>query len=276
MSREGIRKKAEDILAPIIRETPIVSDQLKDGEDLYAKYTGGLTHQTLKTNWNTINPKTGKKGFMTGCNAFVGWYSSKIGTIYLGGFPIEEDLRKAGMHHAWVKSSSGGQPRYGDICLHASGPHVSVSLDMVGGLWERLNAGQGGPKRGADVIDVSRGVWSQSALKGWVDIEAYFVQAEPVPDWLLGWWGGNVSGRHLLLLRPHPSGEMERIPPAGRHGTDVGHRRGRGNVRGHGRRRCDRPLALGIGGEVHVLGRDHGGDMERQVADQRREDVMRS
>jgi len=194
MGREGIRAKAETILAPITRQTPIFSNKLQGGEDFYARYTGGLTHQTLQNNWDTINPKTGKKGIMTGCNAFVGWYSRKIGTIYLGGFYIENDLRKVGMQHAWVRSSSGGHPRYGDICLHASGLHVSVSLDMLGGLWERLNAGQGGPNRGADVIDVSRDVWGPDTLKGWVDIEAYFPQAAPVPDWLLGWWEVEFRG----------------------------------------------------------------------------------
>ena len=150
MSREGIRAKAEKILGPIVKQTPIFSSQPKNGEDLYARYTGGLTHNTLQNNWNTINPKTGKKGIMTGCNAFVGWYSRSIGTIYLGSFYLEDDLRKAGMQHAWVISSSGGQPRYGDICQHASGLHTSVSLDMIGGNWPRLNAGQGGPGRGAD------------------------------------------------------------------------------------------------------------------------------
>ncbi len=186
--------KAEKILEPITRQVPIYSNQPKNGEDLYARYTGGLTHQRLQDNWNTINPKTGKKGIMTGCNAFVGWYSRAIGTTYLGGFPIEDDLRKVGMHHTWVKSTSGGQPRYGDICLHSSGLHVSVSLDFKGGDWARLNAGQGGPGRGADVIDVSTGVWNNGALKGWVDIEAYLAPAEPVPNWLLGWWEVEFRG----------------------------------------------------------------------------------
>lgn len=187
MSREGIRGKAETILDPIIKETPIFSNQPKNGKDLYARYTG-LTHQTLQNNWNTVNPKTGKKGIMTGCNAFVGWFSRMIGTTYLGGFYPEDELRKIGMIHAWVKGASGGQPHYGDICLHASGLHVSVSLDVKGGTWWRLNAGQGGPGRGADVIDVSSGAWVAGTLKGWVDLEAYFPTPEPVPDWLQGWW----------------------------------------------------------------------------------------
>src|SRR5438128_2367066 len=147
MAREPIREKAEKILTPILNETPIYSNKLKDGVDLYKRYTEGLTQQNLENNWNTVNPKTGKKGIKTGCNAFVGWYSRQIGTIYLGGFYLYDELRKVGMQHAWVRSSSGGQPRYGDICLHASGWHVSVSLDMVGGSWERVNAGQGGPGR---------------------------------------------------------------------------------------------------------------------------------
>ena len=180
MAREGIRKKAEAILDPITKQVPIYSDQKRNGVDLYARYTN-LTQTRLEEDWDTINKKTGKKGQLTGCNSFVGWYCGQLGTVNLGGIDIEANLRGAGMQHAWVKSSAGREPRYGDMCQHNSeGAHTSISLDMEGGSWPRLNAGQGGPGMRKDVIDVSRGAWASGVLKGWADIDS-LAKAEPVP-----------------------------------------------------------------------------------------------
>ncbi len=186
MAREGIRKKAEAILDPVTKQVPIYSDKPKNGVDLYARYTD-LSQKHLEKNWDTVQ-KNGKKGQMTGCNSFVGWYSRQLGTVYLGGIDIEADLRKAGMQHAWVRSSSGGKPRYGDMCQHAEVTHTSISLDMEGGTWPRLNAGQGGSGMRKDVIAISKGVWASGVLKGWVDIDSLAKATAPVPDWLLGWW----------------------------------------------------------------------------------------
>ena len=197
MSRGGIRGTAETILEPIREKCPIRSKPVSGklvGEDLYFKYTGYHHDVHLQPDWDA-------GGYKTGCNAFVGWYSRAIKTgMNFGGFDFEGPLRKLGKQHAWVRSSSGYQPQYGDICMHdkdAKGKdivHTSVSLGVADGTWKRLNAGQGGPASGADIIAVSSGPWSSTLLKGWVDIDSLVPAPQPVPSWVLGWWEVTFKG----------------------------------------------------------------------------------
>jgi hypothetical protein len=190
---EGIRAKAEEILEKVRKKCPIYSKP--KGDNSYYTYTGYNHDIDLQPNWNA-------GGYKTGCNAFVGWYCRAIGSpVYLGGFDFEGPLRKIGKQHAWVRPSSGYQPRYGDMCLHGGvdkkgNPvlHASVSLGVDKGNWDRLNAGQGGPKMGADIIAVSSGPWSPALLKGWVDIESLIPAPQPPPGWIQGWWQVTFRG----------------------------------------------------------------------------------
>jgi hypothetical protein len=132
---------------------------------------------------------------MTACNGFVGWYASQLGpTKYLGRFDLETYLPTIGKGHTWVKSTSDARPKFGDICRHTAF-HVGVSLDFDGDVWNHVDAGQGGPRMGRDILKRTRGTgpYDYKKLQGWIDIELYFgassgVQLGPVPEWIIGYW----------------------------------------------------------------------------------------
>ena len=164
----------------------------------------GTSHATMKKDWD-------KGGIMTACNGFTGKYAASLRAMmpadckaprdYLGGFELESIVTKLGMKHAYVKSLPTNYPYPGDICRHLDHYHVSVSLDFLGGKWERANAGQGGPSQGYDIISRSLGFkdcdYSWTKLAGWIDIEVYYgtaPQLGKVPDWLLGWWNIEWEG----------------------------------------------------------------------------------
>jgi hypothetical protein len=176
-----IRERAAGILNAI--PVPIRST---DPGGNYAKYTGGLTHQTMADNWK-------KGGIMTGCNAFAGWYAQQLGSsVYLGRFDLVTQLPKIGKGHAWVKSVAGKRPQFGDILIHA-GLHEDVALAFDGDILNRMAAGQGGKGVGCDILCKVRGKgpFSAANLQGWVDIDLYFgatPAAAPPATWLLGWW----------------------------------------------------------------------------------------
>lgn len=180
-----IRDRAEEILSVV----PPIGQQINsDGPTaaLFTKLTG-VTHETLVKNWSG-------GGIMTCCNAFVGWYASQLGSKqYLGRFDLEQYLPKIGMGHTWVKSTADVRPKYGDICRHTAF-HVGVSLDFDGEIWNHVDAGQGGPKAGHDILKRTRSAqpYDYKKLQGWIDIELFFGSAGtatgPIPEWLLGWW----------------------------------------------------------------------------------------
>jgi len=187
----GIRDKAEEVL----RVVPTAGQITSNGKtaDTFTKLTG-TSQETMKKNWDA-------GGIMTACNGFVGWYArmlrSKVdGTMappdYLGRFDLETFLPSIGMGHAWIKSTADGRPKYGDICRHTAF-HVGVSLDFDGDYWNHVDAGQGGPKVGCDILKRTRSAtpYDPTKLQGWIDIELYYgtsPQSGRIPDWLIGWW----------------------------------------------------------------------------------------
>ncbi len=179
-----IRDKAKEILAPIPEPPAIITSNGKT-HDLFTRLTD-VSQETMKANWD-------KGGIMTACNGFVGWYARALGSkTYLGGFDLEGLVKKAGKGFSYVKSTPDNRPKYGDICRHTAF-HVGVSLDFDGDKWRHVDAGQGGPKMGCDVLKrtYSTDDYDYKNLHGWIDIELYFGGTPaigPVPDWLLGWW----------------------------------------------------------------------------------------
>src|SRR5207249_11751604 len=139
-----------------------------------------------------------KGGMLTCCNEFVGWYAARLGSQkYLGRFDLETFLPSNGKAQSWVKSNEDARPEYGDICRHTAF-HVGIALDFDGDIWTHVDAGQGGPNAGHDIIKRTRGsaLYDYKKLQGWINIERYFdptAQTVPVPSWLLGWW--NITWR---------------------------------------------------------------------------------
>jgi hypothetical protein len=162
---DDIRDRAKDLL----KEVPPLGQQINsDGPTaaLFTKRTG-MTHATLVKNWEG-------GGIMTSCNAFVGWFGRALGSKdYLGRFDIEKFLAKIGKDYAWVPASSGARPKYGDI-FRPKSFHMGTSLDMIGDTWNTVEAGQGGPKSGRDIIKRKQAAFDTDQLQGWVDLELYF------------------------------------------------------------------------------------------------------
>jgi hypothetical protein len=179
----GIRERAKDLL----KDVPPLGQQINsDGATaaLFTKLTGGVTHARLVKNWEG-------GGIMTTCNEFVGWFGRALGSKdYLGRFDIEKYLAHIGKSNAWVPSTNGARPKYGDI-FRPKSFHMGISLDFDGDTWNTVESGQGGPKAGRDIIKRKQTTYDGSTLQGWVDLELYFgsaAQSGPVPEWLPGWW----------------------------------------------------------------------------------------
>jgi hypothetical protein len=180
----NIRDRAEEILKAV----PPFGQQINSNGATAAKFTSltGITHATLVENWQ-------KGGIMTSCNGFTGWYGRQLGSNkYLGRFDLNTYLPSIGKGHAWVKSTPGARPKFGDILRHTSF-HVDVCIGFDGEVLLRAASGQGGKSIGYDILKRVRGAsaYDPSKLQGWIDIEAYFDDASPsvpAPQWLLGWW----------------------------------------------------------------------------------------
>ena len=149
---------------------------------------------------------------MTACNEFVGWYGAKLGSKdYLGRFDLETFLPKIGKAYSWVKSTKDARPKYGDICRHTAF-HEGISLDFDGGNWNHVDAGQGGPIRdkdkklqgGHDVLKRTLGKpYDFTKLQGWIDLDLYFSQNLPIPEWLIGWWKVTWRGQAYYYCFSH-------------------------------------------------------------------------
>jgi hypothetical protein len=166
----AIRDKAQALLD---KELPAGSVVTSDGGTA-AKYTklAGLSQKTMQDNWD-------KGGIMTGCNGFVGWYGTQMGSkVYLGGFDLKHLAAVAGKPDAWVVSSKTNRPQYGDILRHAAF-HVDVCCGFDGDKLIRAAAGQGGRSAGHDIIKRVTGLsaYDPAKLTGWIDIDLFFADA---------------------------------------------------------------------------------------------------
>lgn len=173
-----------DRMKEALKEVPPLGQQItSDGSTaaLFTKLTG-TSHARMQKDWDN-------GGIMTACNGFVGTIGNQLGSKeFLGQFEIEKVLKKIGKGEAWVPSTAGVRPKYGDIFVR-KGLHMGISLDFEGDVWNTVEAGQGGPKAKRDILMRKKTKYDASALQGWVDIELYFAGPKsPMPDWLLGWW----------------------------------------------------------------------------------------
>src|SRR5262249_17945676 len=152
-----------------------------DTAALFTKLTG-WTQESLQERWKKEDvPKKARRDAgnndMTGlattttCNEFVGKLSAAIGSpVYLGQFPIEQELKKGGLGDAWIPAKSGKRPGCGDVFRPIS-YHMGVSLKFVGDQWHTVESGQGGPgqdyTKGFDIIRRKQRPWDPSKLQGW-------------------------------------------------------------------------------------------------------------
>lgn len=199
----GIRDRAREILSVV----PPIGQQINSvgsTAQLFTQLTG-TSQATLEQNW-------AGGGKMTTCNGFTGWFGNQLGSkLYLGRFDLDTYLPKNGKGDAWIKSTPDNRPKYGDICRFSKF-HVGVSLEFEGDIWTHADSGQGGRTAGFDIIKRIRDKepYTSQKLLGWVDIEIYFGEssgastgtettpdqpANPVPDWLQGWWDVRWRGQ---------------------------------------------------------------------------------
>ena len=204
-----IRDKAKEMLKAV-PEPPaqINSDGATAGT--YTKLTHGLTHKSMTDNWAT-------GGIKTGCNEFVAWYCFGLGSkVNLGRFDLETYLPTINKGNTWVKSTQDVRPKYGDICRHTAF-HVGISLDFNGDKWNHVDAGQGGPKAGHDILMRTYGdkPYNYKNLQGWVDLDLFFaVASRPLPAGVLGWWKVSWRGTdYFYSIDKNNKAQWSRNPP---------------------------------------------------------------
>lgn len=215
----GIR----DTAAVYLLQVPPLPTEVTSNGPLAVLFTklSGITHLRLLQSWG-MAARPGGATFadtppgLTSCNGFVGIYGASIGLTdqttanSLGKFRLDQWLKKWGKSHAWVPSTAGARPKFGDIFELAPRPHEGISLDFDGDLWNTAEGGQGGSKMGFDIIkrkqarQISDVVTNDKAetLKGWVDIERFLNGPPPttVPSWLPGWWSVPWRGRTFFYF----------------------------------------------------------------------------
>jgi hypothetical protein len=176
----------------------------------------GITHLMLQRSWGqapradgTTHPDPNFPPGLTSCNGFVGIYGNGTNIALpgrsLGQFLLESKLKSWGKSFAWIPSTAGARPKFGDIFEVQGRTHIGISLDFVGNTWHTAEGGQGGSQSKRDIIkrkqvtqtdDFVRTDRSEQ-LKGWVDIDL-FVNGPPptaLPNSMLGWWSIPWRGR---------------------------------------------------------------------------------
>ncbi len=164
----AFRARAIQLLEPL---PPYPQEITSNGQkrNIFTQMTG-LTHEQLVANWATEACRIQHK-CITSCNAFTGWFSKAMGSkTYLGRFDLDTFARRA-----WVPASSGAIPKHGDILRFNAGLHVGIALDLVDGILNTAEGGQGGPKRRFDAIKRKRIPWNPTQFKGWVDLESWIL-----------------------------------------------------------------------------------------------------
>lgn len=194
-----IRDKARAIIDRTLPGNTVITSNGPTGPK-YTEMTG-LTHKRLIDSWASgIN--------LTGCNGFTGWFGVQMGSpVALGGFDLEGIVKKAGKPEAWIPSTPGIRPKYGDILRHATF-HVDVALDFEGAILWRAAGGQGGSASQCDIIKRVRGqaAYNPARLLGWIDMEIFLAdQWEPdVPSiWFEGWWKVSDGDAYYYFFEPN-------------------------------------------------------------------------
>jgi len=180
-----------------------------------------ITHLQLQQSWGqaprgdgTTHPDKNFPPGLTSCNGFVGVYGTATNIALpgrdLGQFLLEQRLKQWGKSFAWIPSTAGVRPKFGDIFEVLGRPHVGISLDFVGNTWLTAEGGQGGSQMKRDIIkrkqvtqidDFVRTDKSEQ-LKGWVDIDL-FVNGPPpteLPSSMLGWWSVPWRGKTFFYF----------------------------------------------------------------------------
>ncbi|MDB5512057.1 MAG: hypothetical protein JWR08_1540 [Enterovirga sp.] len=133
---------------------------------------------------------------MTFCNEFAGEFGRSVLGVYVGGIDLKSFVFGSGKAYAWVDSSSGAEPKYGDIYFtNRPHQHLGVSRGVVGGRHHVAEAGQGGAIARQDYLKLSDSPWNPAAYVGWIDIDLWLSgsaepaapQLTPVGTWTV--WG---------------------------------------------------------------------------------------
>jgi hypothetical protein len=211
MSEENlsaIRQRAKKILDGAVPEGAEYHSK-GQGAAEFTRYTN-YTQQTLQSNWDS-------GGIMTACNGFTGWYSLQLGSKeQLNKFDVKKHLQALGRSEAWVASTKGRRPKYGDILLHATlHMDVAIGFDDAGHL-RRVAAGQAGKKQGYDSLTRVTGTqpYDYTKLQGWVDIDVYFATATAGLEWLVGWWAVSDGNSYYYYFSPAGTVQYTKTPPA--------------------------------------------------------------
>jgi hypothetical protein len=106
----------------------------------FTKVTG-YDQDKLLADWRK---RKSREPCLTSCNAFTGRYSAGIGLKgNYGGFDLQAEATRVGKPEAWILSTSGRYPKYGDVLRHTAFP-VDVALGFDGLTLMRTAGGQGG------------------------------------------------------------------------------------------------------------------------------------
>jgi len=123
-------------------------------------------------------------------------------------FLLDQKLKQWGKSYAWVPSTTGARPKFGDIFQLPPRLHQGISLDFDGDFWNTAEGGQGGKSHGnppfdlikrkqarqtSDVVTNEKG----ETLKGWLDIER-FLNGPPIEAPILSRYWFSV---HEVLVR---------------------------------------------------------------------------
>ncbi len=216
MALTAIRQKAATLLARVPPLGQEIRSLLNNKDNKLFTELTNTSHTRMKQDWDGYPDANGvptkKKGIMTGCNGFTGWYTTMLGQPVsrpLGVFELEKILKQYKMEKAWVPSTEGARPKYGDV-VRWTKYHVCVSEGFDGDIWNHCDAGQGGSKTGYDILKRVQETqdFDHTKLLGWLDIDIAFgdgasAATEQSPDWLLTWWQVKFRGsRFYYEFRP--------------------------------------------------------------------------
>ncbi len=133
---------------------------------------------------------------MTYCNEFAGEVARAVTKTYVGAINFKQWVL-SNKSHAWIDSTSGAEPKYGDIFFTTlPHQHLGVSRGVRDGTHFTVEAGQGGIHYKQDFLKFLSNPWIRSHYSGWMDIELFMSAAPPTPAFSspVGKW--TVWGKH--------------------------------------------------------------------------------